>query len=169
MEENSREGEKSEGKISAGYIIIAVATILMLCGIIIYCVILENQTADPIIAYLSSAASINSVSAGSPDKAESHDASVVSEYSGTNLVASAGNASSVGIIESGVSHPIEIININTADADLLDSLPNIGEVRAAAIIEYRNEFGDFTCIEDLMNVSGIGEKIFEKIRDYITV
>lgn len=61
------------------------------------------------------------------------------------------------------------ININTADKQNLMSLPGIGEVKSQAIIDYRNENGNFETIEDITKVSGIGEKTFEKIKDLISV
>ena len=45
----------------------------------------------------------------------------------------------------------------------------IGASTAQAIIDYRNENGDFTCLEDLLKVSGIGNSTFEKIKDYVTL
>jgi competence protein ComEA len=48
------------------------------------------------------------------------------------------------------------------------TLNGIGEAKAKAIIEYRNQ-NAFTCIEDIMKVSGISEAVFNKIKDYITV
>ena len=60
------------------------------------------------------------------------------------------------------------ISISTADLELLMTLPGIGESKAKSIIEYR-EKTPFTSIEDVMNVSGIGEKAFEQIKDYITL
>ena len=63
----------------------------------------------------------------------------------------------------------QLININTADIAELDKLPGIGEATAKKIIAYREENGDFKSIEDIMNVSGIAEKKFEKLKDYITV
>lgn len=62
-----------------------------------------------------------------------------------------------------------LININTADANSLMSLPGIGESRAEAIISYRDTNGSFGTIEDIMNVAGIKEAAFAKIKDYICV
>ncbi len=62
----------------------------------------------------------------------------------------------------------ELININTADAAKLCELPGIGEKTAAAIIEYRS-IAPFQSIDEIMEVKGIGEKKFEKIKDLITV
>ena len=52
---------------------------------------------------------------------------------------------------------------------LLEALPGIGETRAQAIVDYRNENGPFKRIEDLLQVKGIGEGTLDKIKDYITV
>ncbi len=62
-----------------------------------------------------------------------------------------------------------LININTADMTELMMLPGIGEVRAAAIIEHRQTYGDFEKIEDIMNVKGIKNGIFSKINSLICV
>ncbi|MGB9769617.1 MULTISPECIES: helix-hairpin-helix domain-containing protein [Caldisericum] len=61
------------------------------------------------------------------------------------------------------------ININSATKEELMTLPGIGEVKANAIIDYRTKNGPFKSIHDIVNVSGIGEKTFEKIKDLITV
>jgi len=61
------------------------------------------------------------------------------------------------------------IGINRAEAWLLEALPGIGSSRAQAIVDYRNENGPFKRIEDLLQVEGIGEGTFNKIKDYITV
>ncbi|MEQ8170412.1 MAG: helix-hairpin-helix domain-containing protein [Candidatus Eremiobacterota bacterium] len=61
------------------------------------------------------------------------------------------------------------ININTATLADLDSIPGIGPVIAQRIIDHRNGNGNFKSVEDIKNVKGIGEKTFEKIKDYIEV
>lgn len=63
----------------------------------------------------------------------------------------------------------DLININTASLEELDSLPGIGPTIAQRIIDYREENGPFNTIEDIMNVSGIGPSTFEAIQDLITV
>lgn len=61
------------------------------------------------------------------------------------------------------------ININTADLEQLKSLPRIGDKTAQKIIEYRESNGPFKDVKDITNVSGIGDKMFESIKDKITV
>lgn len=61
------------------------------------------------------------------------------------------------------------ININTAAKEQLESLPRIGEALAQRIIDYRESNGRFKDINELNNVSGIGDKIFEGLKDKITV
>jgi competence protein ComEA len=61
------------------------------------------------------------------------------------------------------------ININTASAEELDKLPGIGPSIAGAIIDYRTKNGPFKQIEDINDVKGIGDALFEKIKDQITV
>ncbi|MGG6431164.1 helix-hairpin-helix domain-containing protein [Anoxybacillus sp. D401a] len=61
------------------------------------------------------------------------------------------------------------VNINTATAEQLQTLQGIGPAKAAAIIAYREEHGPFQKAEDLLNVSGIGQKSLEKIKQQIVV
>jgi competence ComEA-like helix-hairpin-helix protein len=61
------------------------------------------------------------------------------------------------------------ININTASAETLMQLPGIGQSYAKRIVEYREANGPFSNIEELKNVKGIGDKIFEQNKDLITV
>jgi len=62
-----------------------------------------------------------------------------------------------------------IININSATPDQLDTLPGIGPAIAQRIIDYREKIGGFKSIEQITEVSGIGEATFDKIRDSITI
>jgi comEA protein len=77
---------------------------------------------------------------------------------------SKGEASSVPKLAPG-----ETININRASAAELEKLPEIGPVKAQAIVDYRNANGRFASIEDIMKVSGIKEGIFGTIKNHITV
>ena len=61
------------------------------------------------------------------------------------------------------------ININTANSAELDSLSGIGPSKAEAIIKYREENGNFKTIEEIKNVTGIGEGLFEKFKENITI
>lgn len=61
------------------------------------------------------------------------------------------------------------VNLNSASAAELETLPGIGPAKSAAIIEYRDSNGPFKNIEDLKNISGIGNKTFEKLESLIAV
>ncbi len=62
-----------------------------------------------------------------------------------------------------------LVNVNTAGADELETLPGIGPVTASSIIAYREEHGPFRTVDALLSVSGIGPATLEKIRGFITV
>lgn len=62
-----------------------------------------------------------------------------------------------------------LVNINTADEELLCTLSGVGSSRAKSIIAYREKHGSFQKIEDIMNVEGIKDGLFQKIKDSITV
>jgi competence protein ComEA len=61
------------------------------------------------------------------------------------------------------------VNINTADAAALETLPRVGPAMAKRIIDWRTANGRFTAIEDLMSVTGVGDKTFEQLRDLVTI
>jgi competence protein ComEA len=62
-----------------------------------------------------------------------------------------------------------LINVNTASATELEALSGIGEVLAAAIVDYRTDNGPVVSVDDLESVSGIGPATLEEIRDQVTV
>ena len=68
-----------------------------------------------------------------------------------------------------LAKPLVVVNLNTATAAELEALPGIGAKTAARIIDYRQKKGPFKKIEEIMNVQGIGEKSFLKLKPQITV
>lgn len=97
------------------------------------------------------------------------------EGTDTALVASndqygvTGNSADSGEASSDSQGSSDKININTASEAELMTIPGIGPSKAGSIVSYRQENGKFSSIEDIMNVSGIKEKFFSKIKDYIRV
>jgi competence protein ComEA len=95
----------------------------------------------------------------------------------TGLIAAAGgitgdaDGSEIELIVSGSGNvaSAQLVNINTAEAWLLESLPGIGAVKAQAIIEYRRQYGPFRNIQEITSVEGIGLSSFEQIKYLITV
>lgn len=82
----------------------------------------------------------------------------ISASGGAAAAASAGMSTSSGKI-----------NINTADSETLQELNGVGPSTAQKIIDYRTSQGSFKKIEDIKNVSGIGDKTYEKLKDFITI
>lgn len=79
------------------------------------------------------------------------------------------NAGSQDGLEASGSKEESLVNLNQATKEQLMTLPGIGDAKASMIIKYREEHGSFTAIEDIMNIEGIKEGVFSKIKDYITV
>ena len=81
-----------------------------------------------------------------------------------------GEANPPPVVSGGASRSEgALVNINTATASELETLPGVGEVTARRIIEYREANGPFGAIEEIQDVSGIGPKTFEGMRELITV
>ena len=73
------------------------------------------------------------------------------------------------ILKENTESKNQLISINTASKEELMSISGLGESKAEAIIKYREENGEFKTIEDIKNVSGIGDSLYEKIKERITV
>ena len=71
-------------------------------------------------------------------------------------------------INDTISNQHLLVNINIAEVEELQKIPGIGEAKAKAIIEYRNRNGKFKSINDIQNVEGIGSKLYESIKIYLT-
>ncbi|MGK5510692.1 helix-hairpin-helix domain-containing protein [Brevibacillus formosus] len=87
--------------------------------------------------------------------------------------ATAPASASIGLVQSAASISTTgasaVINLNTATAEELMSLPGIGEARAKAIVDYRLKQGSFRSTDDLKQIEGIGEKMFARIKDRLVV
>ena len=107
-----------------------------------------------------------------PEKGETGDLSSGAGGGGSGSSGSSANGGSGGG-ETGTPGAVGMsggkININTADVILLQQLTGVGPVTAQKIVDYREQNGNFSSIEELKNVSGIGEKTFEKMRDDVTI
>ena len=108
-----------------------------------------------------------------PEKGETGDLSSGAGGGGSGGSSGSGANDSSGGGETGTPGAVGMsggkININTADVILLQQLTGVGPVTAQKIIEYREANGSFGSIEEIRNVSGIGEKTFEKMKGEITV
>ncbi len=74
-----------------------------------------------------------------------------------------------GLLETPTPYAGQLININTADATLLTTLPGIGPTTAQKIVQYRQDNGAFQQVEDLLKIPGIGPSTLDEIRGLITV
>ncbi len=108
--------------------------------------------------------SFDELKSTAPDSSQKIRANEISALADSLGIVYEKNASEQKIIKPGTK-----ININTALLADLAALPGIGEVMAERIIEYREQNGFFKKPEDIMKVKGIGEKKFEKLKDFVVV
>ncbi|WP_064092422.1 helix-hairpin-helix domain-containing protein [Rossellomorea aquimaris] len=73
------------------------------------------------------------------------------------------------ITQKGTSSSIQRVDLNTASKEDFETLPGIGPSKATAFVKYREENGPYQKIEDIKEISGVGEKTFEKLKEYIFV
>ena len=132
--------------------ILIIVGLIFCAGILFYNAFFIPEISIPSVIYVDSAAS--NATEGLAD-----DGSASSNTSGSES-----NPNSYS------SNDNEKVNINSATAEELDEkLTGIGPAIAKRIIEYRNSIGKFSSIEEIKNVSGIGEKTFEKFKDMICI
>ena len=104
-----------------------------------------------------------------PNKIEIDDLNILIDQDASASKGASKGASEEGTETGSKSNEDGMVNINTADAATLQTLPGIGETKATEIIAYRDEHGAFGSVEDIKNVSGIGEGTFSRISSRIKV
>jgi competence protein ComEA len=72
-------------------------------------------------------------------------------------------------LSAGETQASGVVSLNSADLTALESIPGIGPVKAGAILQYREEVGGFSSVEELLDVTGIGPATLESIRPYVTL
>lgn len=115
----------------------------------------ENKQSEIVSTTTDSSVSISSSNSTSSSTTSESNSTTSSANNNTN--------------KNSTSNQKKIININTATKAELTSLSGIGDAKAEDIINYRTQNGNFKSIDDIKNVKGIGDAIFAKIKDYITV
>lgn len=155
-------------------IILVVTALCMTAAIVIFAVI---DSSKPIAAVSYDIAATSNYDSLYVDEAEaktnSTDKTAVGGSTANNTAKTAKATTKKAVVNATRATKTEafngVININTASAEELTVLNGIGEKIAGRIVDYRNENGKFSSIDEIMNVSGIGEKKFEKIKEHITV
>lgn len=135
--------------------------LIVLSGIILY-----YALSMPKISVQDTSASVYTVSEVS-ETATQITANTVTDNGTDGAVAGAqSDADSGSDADVSVSYPLDL---NTCTAEELMTINGIGEVKANNIIEYRDYLGGYTSVEQIKNIKGIGDKVYEKISPYLTV
>lgn len=152
----------SKGKCQS--IIVIGFGLIVLSGIVLY-----YALSSPRVSVNEAESSSTGIIVYNDAQSSSQNADNVYEYtSSESVTVTESNTQSAETAddEVSVSYPL---NLNTCTAQELMTISGIGEVKAAAIIEYREYLGGYTSVEQLKNIKGIGDKIYEKISPYLTV
>lgn len=135
--------------------------LIVLSGIILY-----YALSMPKISVQDTSASVYTVSEVS-ETATQITANTVTDNGTDGAVAGAqSDTDSSSDADVSVSYPLDL---NTCTAEELMTINGIGEVKANNIIEYRDYLGGYTSVEQIKNIKGIGDKVYEKISPYLTV
>ncbi|MFR6064765.1 MAG: ComEA family DNA-binding protein [Eubacterium sp.] len=100
------------------------------------------------------------------EEEETQGETVISQTENTTVKSEYGTADSEEKEAINVQYPL---NLNTCTAEELMTIDNIGEARASAIIAYRDYLGGYTSVEQLKDISGIGDAVYASIEPYVTV
>lgn len=151
----------SKGKCQS--IIVIGFGLIVLSGIVLY-----YALSSPRVSVNEAETSSTGIIVYNDAQSSSQNANVYEYTSSESVTVTESNTQSAETAddEVSVSYPL---NLNTCTAQELMTISGIGEVKAAAIIEYREYLGGYTSVEQLKNIKGIGDKIYEKISPYLTV
>lgn len=155
-------------------IIIIGLGLIVLAGIILYYALSMPKVSVPVQSteqnyqqYTQSNADSNSVSSNESysNYSELSDANTANDGYGS----SANNDSVIADTSQDTAQVKYPLNLNTCTAEDLMTIDGIGEVKAAAIIEYRDYIGGYTDVEQIKNIKGIGDKVYAKVAPYLTI
>lgn len=130
--------------------------LIVVAGILVYIAVSQPKIYD---------------SSGTQSVPVSSSGQTIIQEGSNNVIVSNSGSGNVNVVVSGtqsneVSYPI---NLNTATVDELTHISGLGEVRANAIVEYREQIGQYDSVEQIMDIKGIGEGIYAKVAPYLTV
>ena len=131
---------------------------------------LSKKLEDEMVVYVYTTAELNKLKVDTNESKEcvcpTYD---ITPCEGSSVVKVSGSSTNNSDNKSNNENTSTKVNINTDGIDRLTTLTGIGEAKAKAIIEYREKNGGFKSIEEIKNISGIGDASFEKIKDSITI